>query len=242
MTENLGGSGGFYEGLKKALQGQWQWFWLMDDDAIPESDALEKLFMNAHDTDTVYGSTAINGRDGITRLCWPVIIKKNDQKRFIEFPEMLADTEEVDMIPFIGFFIHRTLVERVGYPDPGYFICADDKEYCERIKLHGSKLVLVKSSKIHHPPASISLYDFGLFQAAYRSLPTWKIYYDVRNKILIGKKYFRNRFLIQTLPGILLRVILGVLKKDNPALTISMTLKAVFDGMLNRKGKKITPP
>ena len=60
MTENLGGSGGFYEGIKKALQGQWKWFWLMDDDAIPESEALRNLAGKISNFNDIYGSVAIS--------------------------------------------------------------------------------------------------------------------------------------------------------------------------------------
>ncbi len=242
MEKNIGGAGGFSQGLKIAMNAGWDWFWLMDDDAIPEPDAMESLSKYAQDPDTVYGSIAINKSEGRTRLCWPSIIRKNGRKRFIKYPEMLADAEEVDMIPFIGFLLHRNLVERVGYPDSGYFICADDKEYCERIKSKGFRLTLIKASKVNHPLPNISLYNFGLFQAAYRELPTWKMYYDVRNKIFIAKKYFPNRLYFQTIPGILIRALLGILKKGKAKDIFKMTSKAIIDGLLTRKGKKILPP
>jgi hypothetical protein len=155
---------------------------------------------------------------------------------------MLAEVEEVDMIPFLGLYIHRHLVERVGYPDPGFFICADDKEYCERLKKQNAKLYLVKSSIINHPLAQVVIHNFGCFQAAYRSLPPWKTYYDVRNKILIANQYFRLRVWTQTLPGIFLRTILSVFKEENRGMILTLTVKAVFDGLLNRKGKVVLPP
>ena len=96
---------------------------------------------------------------------------------------------------------------------------------------------MVKSSKLIHPLAQITIYDFGFFQAAYRHLPPWKIYYDVRNKILIARKYFRHRVWTQTLPGICWRAFLSMLKDDNRGYILKMTLKAVSDGILNRKGK-----
>ena len=242
LDQNLGGSGGFSYGLKYAMEGNWNWFWLMDDDAIPEIDTLEKLQNYAVDPGTVYGSAAINVVGDRRKLCWPAIVKKNGNKLFIQFADMLADIEEVDMIPFLGLYIHRQMVERIGYPDSGFFICADDKEYCERIKKQNAKLMLVKSSIIKHPLAKVVIYNFGLFQAAYRSLPSWKIYYDVRNKILIAKKYFRYRVWTQTLPGIFLRTILVLFKEENRVPILALTMKAVLDGLLGRKGKLVLPP
>ena len=39
---NLGGSGGFFTGLQKALDLNADWIWVSDDDAFPEDDALEE--------------------------------------------------------------------------------------------------------------------------------------------------------------------------------------------------------
>ena len=43
MSENLGGSGGFYEGIKLCREDTYSWAWIMDDDTIPNADCLEKL-------------------------------------------------------------------------------------------------------------------------------------------------------------------------------------------------------
>lgn len=43
MNENVGGAGGFYEGIKSAYRDGYYWLWLMDDDTMPNEQALEKL-------------------------------------------------------------------------------------------------------------------------------------------------------------------------------------------------------
>ena len=43
MHENTGGSGGFYEGIKRAFEQGYDWLWLMDNDSEPQKDALKKL-------------------------------------------------------------------------------------------------------------------------------------------------------------------------------------------------------
>jgi GT2 family glycosyltransferase len=242
LTDNLGGAGGFSEGLKYAMGGHWQWFWLMDDDAIPQPDAMKNLLDSADSPESVYGSAAVNMVHGRQKLCWPAIVTRNGRRCFVEFPDMLTEVEEVDMIPFLGFLIHRRLIERIGYPDPGFFICADDKEYCERIKAQNARLLLVKASLINHPLAQVVIHNFGLFQAAYRSMPPWKIYYDVRNKILIADKYFRHRVWTQTLPGIFWRALLTVPREKKRLSILLMTAKAIVDGLLRRRGKLVLPP
>ena len=48
--ENLGGAGGFYEGMRAALGEKLDWLWIADDDAFPEEHALEVLenYINNH--------------------------------------------------------------------------------------------------------------------------------------------------------------------------------------------------
>src|SRR3712207_6268400 len=41
--ENTGGAGGYREGVRLLQETGCDWLWLMDDDAEPEPDALEKL-------------------------------------------------------------------------------------------------------------------------------------------------------------------------------------------------------
>jgi rhamnopyranosyl-N-acetylglucosaminyl-diphospho-decaprenol beta-1,3/1,4-galactofuranosyltransferase len=44
LVRNIGGAGGFYEGMKYALKFEYNWFWLMDDDGFPEESCLEKIY------------------------------------------------------------------------------------------------------------------------------------------------------------------------------------------------------
>ena len=43
MPENVGGSGGFYAGMEKALTLDCDWIFVSDDDALPRTDTLERL-------------------------------------------------------------------------------------------------------------------------------------------------------------------------------------------------------
>ncbi|MGN0248326.1 MAG: glycosyltransferase, partial [Lachnospiraceae bacterium] len=43
LAENIGGAGGFYEGMKLARENAADWIWIMDDDVIPDKTCLEEL-------------------------------------------------------------------------------------------------------------------------------------------------------------------------------------------------------
>jgi len=47
LNENLGGAGGFCVGIATALELNFDWVWLMDDDGYAEIDCLEKLLHGA---------------------------------------------------------------------------------------------------------------------------------------------------------------------------------------------------
>ena len=59
LTSNSGGAGGFHAGLHYGLKGNYEWFWLMDDDATPQPDALEAICAVSPDKNNIYASTAV---------------------------------------------------------------------------------------------------------------------------------------------------------------------------------------
>ena len=241
IDENKGGAGGFQRGLSFAMSQKWQWFWLMDDDALPEKDALENLFKYATNPQNVYGSVAFEQSNncGKTNLSWPVLLLRNGER--INQIANLSDVEAVDSIPFLGFFLHRGLIERIGLPDGDFFINADDLEYSLRAQNGGAKLLLVKASRIQHPIAKIITLQFGNFSLVYRVLPTWKMYYEVRNKITIGKRYFGWQLWTKTIPGLFLRAALSLIIESRRRQVLMMYGLGIRDGITGRLGKRVMP-
>src|SRR5881227_1028098 len=43
LEHNVGGAGGFHEGMRRAHEAGFDWIWLMDDDTLASDDALEQL-------------------------------------------------------------------------------------------------------------------------------------------------------------------------------------------------------
>ena len=237
-SENTGGAGGFYQGLKWAINGRWQWFWLMDDDALPERDALEKLLIQASNWKNIYGSTAVGADNGKIKLCFPARRSNQSGNEFIEYHESLANLEDVAWIPFLGFLIHRKLIENIGLPDKDFFILDDDVEYSVRAKKKGAKLKMVKSSIIYHPfqpSIPVKILNWKIY---YRSMPAWKVYYDVRNKILIARRHYPILLWTKTMPGIIFRAIFALLHEKKKRQQIHAYSIAIIDGLFGRKGKR----
>ncbi|MFC1489335.1 glycosyltransferase [Thermodesulfobacteriota bacterium] len=241
LSNNTGGAGGFYHGVRFCMASHWDWFWLMDDDAKPEPDALENLLLNARDRMAIYGSVAVGIENQKQQLCWPVNLS-GKSKKYIEWYDDLQDIEEVSSIPFLGFFIHHDMVRKMGLPVKNYFIYSDDLEYCLRAKSYGAKIFLIKKSVIIHPLTKGRIYKFMNFKIGYRSFSSFKSYYEVRNKILTAKKYYGARLWTQTLPGIIFRALVGIFKEKSPSHVLATYTKAIVDGLSGTSGKTILPP
>ena len=233
LAQNLGGAGGFHHGVKWAVEIGADRVWLMDDDAMPESEALKHLLEAATDPSCIYGSVAVQGGE----LCWPAFILDSPTGR-VKHAEDLPQTAPVDFLPFLGFLVDRSIVERIGLPDAGYFIAADDLEYSLRARKFGFKTILVGDSRIQHPqPHSYQIRVPGRVLTCLR-LPPWKRYYDTRNRVLLAKTYYGTRLWTQTVPSLLARTVGALLNEPAKIAQLWASIAGMLDGFLGLKGRR----
>jgi GT2 family glycosyltransferase len=236
LTENTGGAGGFSEGLRLAIAEGADWVWMMDDDAEPHPDALEELMRVADDPGNVYGSLATCGADAAWEI--NVLAQVNQPEFTIRAAADAPARTTVNALPFLGFMIHRALVERIGLPDAGFFIAADDVEYSLRARRADANIVLAGKSRIEHPKAQTyrirvpGRYLNGL------TLPPWKRYYDTRNRLLVARKHYGVRLITQTIPGLFVRLAAALLREPRKWAQLRAFLAGFTDGLLGLKGKR----
>ncbi|HEY9131806.1 MAG TPA: glycosyltransferase family 2 protein [Dyella sp.] len=233
LADNLGGAGGFSEGLKVACEGGCDWAWMMDDDAAPYPDALEQLIAVADDNRHIYGSLAVRGDD----TSWATTILAPDRLVANRRDEVPVKAQVLSL-PFLGFMVHRDLVTRIGLPDPGYFIAADDVEYCLRAERSGAKLFIAGKSLIDHPKSDRYIARLPGRELICLRLPPWKRYYDTRNRLLIARKYYGFRLLTQTVPGSLARHLACLGHEGNRLRQTWAFLAGFIDGLLGLKGRR----
>jgi glycosyltransferase involved in cell wall biosynthesis len=174
LATNIGGAGGFYEGLQRAMALGSEWIWVMDDDSIPERDALAALLTKQSEF------TAVKPYLLASKVLWTdqTLHSMNIPSLKTDEPELAfyAARHEVLSIrstSFVAMLIHRSLVEKYGYPIKDYFIWNDDYEYSARILRHEfgvavpASLVCHKTLKKHIP-----VFDSG-----------GRYFYEVRNKL-----------------------------------------------------------
>lgn len=211
---NMGGAGGFHEGLRLALQSRNEWFWLMDDDCLPDGCCLENLILHANNKRHAYEPLVYDIRDGST-----ILYDKNRKPN--------SDIPEVKIHTFNGFLVNREIVEEIGLPKKEFFIYWDDIEYCLRINRAGGKVFLNTYAKMFHPN-KVQEKQFLFF--AYRNYDFNKlhVYYATRNMIILDNWYGGFRLeLIEILRRLILYCI--TLRFD----LVRLFINAIIDGKSN---------
>lgn len=234
LNENLGGAGGFAAGIQHAVNTGSEWIWIMDDDAEPHHDALQRLIEVEPTSENLYGSVAISG----DRLSWPMMPKGGSWNDAIYSVSQLPIQVEVQFIPFLGLFINHQIVQAIGLPDAGFFIAADDVDYCLRAQGHGARIIMVGSSHIEHPASE--RYSIPLPWRPFYSLKLtpWKRYYDVRNRLFVARNHYGAAFYYSTIPGSFLRLFATLWHESDRIAQIRAFVAGMIDGMLGRKGRR----
>lgn len=223
--ENKGGSYGFYIGEKLAVELGCDYVWLMDDDCIPTTDALEKLIVSAEKHKNFgYLASKVLWLDG--NMCKMNIPKKNIAKHIKNY-----DVEQkVCLSSFVSCLIRREVIEDVGLSMKDFFIWGDDWEYTFRISKKYESFYVPSSVVVHKSKTN---YGVNIAKADNAILQRYK--YAYRNESyfyhqagLSGRAYLLAKILLHTF-----RILVS--KCDNKA----ERLKCVFK--YTRQGKKFHP-
>jgi GT2 family glycosyltransferase len=238
LPDNLGGAGGFHEGVKRGYDLGFDWLWLMDDDAMPKENALEILIDSLNDLpEDIVGLSCLK----VDHIGAIEKIHRGWFNKGSNTPTPLADDEYkkpdcfIGYSSFVGFLIQRKAIEKVGFPNKDFFIWFDDVEYSLRLGSVG-KLKLITGSVIVHKDRISNTNTFSIPIREY-----WKIYYGVRNRIHILRNYFKtpvmNLFLFVYMKG----MIKIVLFENHKGERSSLFYKGWSDGIKGRLGKLVDP-
>jgi rhamnopyranosyl-N-acetylglucosaminyl-diphospho-decaprenol beta-1,3/1,4-galactofuranosyltransferase len=129
LPENSGGSGGFHAGMAWAVEKEFDWVWVMDDDVRMRPEALETMLSYEAIADMIQPRKAING----SVLIWEAIWDANACSTIAYDREASFDNgrdwTSVSYGCFEGALIRRALIERTGLPDARFFVMGDDTVY-----------------------------------------------------------------------------------------------------------------
>lgn len=150
LVRNIGGAGGFYEGMKYALKFEYNWFWLMDDDGFPEESCLEKIYNFSYLNSLDAISPIQINIDDLEELAFPITYKnKKITGKYQNINSTKYINNEANL--FNGLLIKSVDVQKIGLPLPELFIRGDEVEYTKRMKKNNLKFGTLVNAKFFHP-------------------------------------------------------------------------------------------
>lgn len=171
MNENTGGSGGFAKGIQYAYEHNVDFVFGMDDDAYVSENCLIEL---------------LNKYDNLKEDSCLFANSNNDIDNFVN------GIKKVKNWMFVGFFIPKNIIEKVGGSRSDFFIYHDDTEYAYRIRKAGFNIYKVQNAVIEHRIGGAKMLPsrrLGPFSISFYDFPDWKCYYYIRNNILKYTKW-----------------------------------------------------
>jgi GT2 family glycosyltransferase len=175
LAHNTGGAGGFAYGMALALAGGADLIWLMDDDTVPEPDALRAML------------EARQGHPGrppaliASRVLWTdgrAHPMNTPRARPFASPAERRAAAAAGCVPirsasFVSILVDAEEGRRRGLPQADYFLWNDDFEFTTRL-LRGNTGLLCPASVVVHKTRTFGSTDVD---------PGPRFFYEVRNKI-----------------------------------------------------------
>ncbi|GIM86530.1 glycosyltransferase family 2 protein [Salinispora arenicola] len=170
---NTGGAGGFSRGLDMLIRRGHTFAWLLDDDALPCSDALAPLLRAMTSTGgTAPGfvaSTVLSHAGDPIDSHVPARITAEENQGLPTPP----DTYPAAYATFVGVLVNLAVARRTYLPIADFFIWWDDYEYTARLQSIAGGLAST-ASVVLHPDKPEWLSDLGP-----------RLRYAVRNRLWI---------------------------------------------------------
>lgn len=231
--QNIGGSGGFHDGLKIAMETDSDWFLLIDDDAMIAPNYLSLIAESIvkHPSIFAYSGTVVTENNIMIEH------RRRFKKTEVSVPveEYKHADFEYDLSSFCGAIINRKIVNQIGYPERDFFIWYDDTEYSLRI-MKVSKFLNVNNAILNHKTKIVDT-------ASKENITklNWKTYYGYRNIIYsdrkhhmfwVGIRYHLARWLTAGISDFLNPTV----DKDISKYNLQLIIDAVHDGLAGHLG------
>jgi len=242
LEANLGSSGGFARGFEAARASDGDWLWVMDDDAEPAPDCLERLLESppAREPATVCVCPRVLYPDGSLND----VMRADFRRRLRPLPEeryRRGAYPSIGVTSFVGPLYRMSAVRGLDPPKAEFFVWGDDVEYSLRLSGLG-EIRLVPESVVVHKPISQShmnrrsrLWNALLPRPMY---PTplerfWQNLCGLRNYIWTKREYEGQRAL--SAAGTTLQfVVKHLLYDDRPLRRVRWILRYARDGRRGR--------
>ncbi len=239
---NLGGAGGFHLGVREAYDRGYDRIWLMDDDVVPAPDCLDVLL--AQDEACLMAVREdLHGRlvekaATVFDLASPLAIKPKTAMVETTYGTRDAMPERVELARTSrsrGSWSGATVVERIGLPDPSYFIFYDDVDFAIRARRAGYRIWAVRDAVL------VRQLDFD----QQHDLAGWKGFYMYRNLFVVHFRYGENLLVrLQAVPDRARRpaAVAGARRSGRGGQRDPRDPLRTWDAPRSRRGGAVWPP
>jgi len=220
QEKNIGFSGAINKGLMKARETDCDFVFVLDDDSVPETGAIDyflrnleffgerKVVLVGNRIDVPGNKDIFTARPLQEALPTGTLFQVFSFKKVINFFKLLRrDPPEIDnvFIPIVpteafvtgGTFLPIEVVRTVDPPDASMFIYGEDLEYAWRIRKNGYQSYACARPIIRDIDMTFPAYGdhvFGLFNP---TTPAYKVYFRLRNAVIISKRHsYQSTFIL----------------------------------------------
>lgn len=158
MEKNVGGAGGFYEGIKRSREMDIDWIWIMDDDTIPKCECLEellkaeKIIKNEQNSNSkiAFLASTIYGPKGECMNVPDIQLKCAVNGYPYWYKNLSKGMVNISAATFVSLLVNIEAVKKCGLPCKDYFIWGDDTEYTKRLATYYGDAYLIGTSIAVH--------------------------------------------------------------------------------------------
>lgn len=148
---NLGGSGGFFTGMKFVAEHDFSYCWIMDDDVVTSPTALTELIKAMRVADNIgFVCSRVIGIDG-RPMNTPFPDTRPGINGYSSIYDKVADNAMVKVLnaTFVSVLFKTETIREKGLPIKEYFIWGDDIEYTERLSMNYPCYIACRSLVTH---------------------------------------------------------------------------------------------
>ncbi|MEK6461155.1 MULTISPECIES: glycosyltransferase [Heyndrickxia] len=205
LERNEGSAKGFYQGIELALQEDGQYIWLLDDDNLPNKNALFNLMI-------VQNHLKSEGKMFVLssfRNDRKELIENKGQKfyknSFFEFhiKKKLMKTMsnqlnennllKCEAVPYGGLLLDKDLISVKDLPNENYFLYCDDIDFTYRLTLKGYDIYCATDSIIVDLESSWYRKEkVPMFKGIFKTNDLKRGLYSIRNRVYFEKKFIAS--------------------------------------------------
>ncbi len=187
--KNTGGAGGFYSGIKYAVEKGFEYIWVMDDEIMAQPDALHQLMQTADMLpDFSFLCSKVVSGDGVV-INTPNIDYKPSRYNYPQWGQYAEyGMVRVKNSTFVSVLINARHINAAGLPIRDFFIWGDDIDFTNRLSKQAPGYMVGKSIVTHlriHPAFPSIITEVDKRRIALH-------FYNVRNSIYISRKHKRK--------------------------------------------------